>query len=62
MNYCNSCEEQLTEGNTADFGGFDGSNYLSASQVGLRVSKQEFTKCDLCFEADNDRALESMYE
>lgn len=60
--YCNDCEVELTEDNTQAYGGFDGSNYLSARQVGLHFSKDEFTKCDSCFDGDNDRYLDKLYE
>lgn len=55
---CFDCETELTAENTTDFGGFDGSNYLSARDAGVGMSKEFFTKCDSCFEADIDRHLE----
>lgn len=53
--FCNDCEVELTAENTEEFGGFDGSNYLSARQVGFYESTAHFTKCDACFNADIDR-------
>lgn len=55
--FCNDCEEELTAENTEEFGGFDGSNFLSARQVGMGMPKEFFTKCDSCFNADIDRAI-----
>jgi hypothetical protein len=59
--YCNDCEEELTEDNTGAYGGFDGGNYLASRTYG-ETDSSIFTKCDSCFDADNDRALDSMYE
>jgi hypothetical protein len=56
---CYDCEVELNKENTADFGGLDASNYLSARQVGVTLSKEFFTKCDSCFEADIDRHLDN---
>jgi hypothetical protein len=55
--FCNDCEVELTAENTEEFGGFDGSNYLSARQFGFAESTDFFTKCDSCFNADIDRAI-----
>lgn len=60
--YCHDCEQELTDENTTDFGGFDGSNFLSSMTFGQMSYVDEFTKCDGCFEGDIDRALEKMYE
>lgn len=59
--YCNDCEVELTKENTEGFGGFDGSNYLSAKSVGFTMPKAMFTKCDSCFEGDIDRHLDNLY-
>lgn len=59
--FCNDCEQELTADNTADFGGFDGSNYLSSRGFGNSPDKAFFTKCDSCFEADIDRHLDNQY-
>lgn len=55
--FCNECEVELTAENTEEFGGFDGSNYLSAKSVGFTMPQAQFEKCDACFEADIDRAI-----
>jgi len=57
--FCFGCEAELTADNTADFGGFDGSNYLASKTYGGGIDKEPFTKCDSCFEADIDRHLEN---
>lgn len=57
--FCFDCEAELNAENTVDFGGFDGSNYLSARQAGVPMDKDFFTKCDSCFEADIDRHLDN---
>jgi hypothetical protein len=56
---CFDCEVDLTDNNTADFGGFDGGNYLASRTYGGGVDKEPFTKCDSCFEADIDRHLDN---
>lgn len=55
LGVCNDCESDLTADNTADFGGFDGGNYLASRTYGP-TDPAHFTKCDSCFEADIDRA------
>jgi len=57
LEVCNDCESELTPDNTADFGGFDGGNYLASRGFGNSPDKSIFTKCDSCFEADIDRAM-----
>ena len=58
--YCHDCEEELTEDNTGGYGGFDGGNYLASRTYGA-TNPEDFTKCDSCFDADNDRYLENLY-
>lgn len=53
--FCYDCEEELTEDNTSGYGGFDGGNYLASRTYGGGVETEPFTKCDSCFDADNDR-------
>ena len=61
--YCNDCEEELNAENTGSYGGFDSSNHsLSVIYGGGNSDTAPFTKCDSCFDADNDRYLESLYE
>jgi hypothetical protein len=60
--YCNDCEEELNAENTGSYGGFDSSNYYYSTIYGGSGDSAPFTKCDGCFEADNDRYLESLYE
>jgi hypothetical protein len=63
MSYtCHDCEQKLDDSNSTDFGGFDGSNYLLSRTFGMGADPSPFIKCDSCFYADVDRALESMYE
>lgn len=57
--FCFDCEEELTDENTTEFGGFDGSNYLASRTYGGSADKEPFTKCDSCFNADIDRYLEN---
>lgn len=59
--YCYDCEASLTPENTSEFDGFDSGNYYAAYSVGLSISADFFTKCDDCFNADIDRALENQY-
>lgn len=59
---CNDCEVELTSENTSNYGGFDGSNFLSARSVGVNVPRELFTKCDDCFDAQIDRYLDHLYE
>lgn len=59
--HCYDCEASLTPESTKEFEGFDSGNYHAAHSVGLSISADYFTKCDDCFYADIDRALESQY-
>lgn len=59
--YCDNCESDLTPDNTSEFGGFDSGNFYAANSVGFGVPSHKFTKCDDCFNAEIDRALESQY-
>lgn len=59
--YCNDCEDELTEDNTGGYGGFDGGNYLASRTFDSDTDSSYFIKCDSCFDADSDRALDSMY-
>ena len=59
MGFCFDCDVELTADNTVDFGGFDGSNYLSSKTYGGGLGKEAFTKCDSCFQADIDKYLEN---
>ena len=58
---CYSCECELTAENTAEFGGYDGSNHLSAQSVGLVIDTEFFINCDDCYNARIDRYLENQY-
>jgi hypothetical protein len=60
--YCWGCEADLTPENTSSYGGFDSSNHYYSTIYGGDGWKEPFTKCDSCFDADNDRHLESLYE
>jgi hypothetical protein len=60
--YCWNCEEELNAENTGSYGGFDSSNHYYSTIYGGDGWKEPFTKCDSCFDADNDRHLESLYE
>lgn len=53
--YCYDCEVELTDDNTEEFDGFDGSNYLASRGFGNGPQKDFFMKCDSCFNADIDR-------
>lgn len=59
--YCHDCEVDLNDENTMAHGGFDGGNYLASRTYG-DTDPSIFIKCDSCFDADIDRALETMYE
>lgn len=59
---CWSCETELTEENTQEFGGFDGSNHHFSTIFGGGGQTEPFIKCDSCFNADIDRFLERQYE
>lgn len=59
--YCFDCESELTPDNTSEFEGFDSGNFLAAYQAGFGSHAEAFTKCDDCFNADIDRALENQY-
>ena len=58
--FCFDCEAELTEENTTDFGGFDGSNYIASRTYGGGVDKSAFRKCDPCFGADIDNYLDNL--
>ncbi len=55
---CYDCEATLTADNTAEHEGFDASNYKWGKHCGM--AKEQFTKCDDCFNADIDRYLDSL--
>ena len=59
---CWTCEQDLTEENTEEFGGFDGSNHYFSTLFGGSGDTATFIKCDACFNADIDKFLERQYE
>lgn len=59
--FCNDCEVELDNENTREFDGFDSGNYSASRSVGFNFSKEFFTKCDDCFNADIDRHLDNQY-
>lgn len=58
---CFTCEQELNAENTVSYGGFDSSNHYYASIYGGGGGVEPFTKCDSCFDDDNDRHLENLY-
>jgi hypothetical protein len=62
LKFCWNCETELTPENTKSYKGFDEDNYkMSLIYSGGQMSKENFTKCDACFDADIDNYLENLY-
>ncbi len=58
---CSDCEVELNEDNTREFDGFDSGNFLASSLAGFGFPAELFIKCDDCFNAGIDRALDNLY-
>ena len=60
--FCWSCDADLTEDNTSEFNGFDGSNHHFSTMFGNGNDPAPFIKCDDCFNKNIDAYLERINE